>query len=1386
MLESIHSTHSIVLVWLGLFLMLYGLGTAFAKRHTPIPLLGRLILVDIGYVVMGTGIVSDAGGTGAILQVCFTGSARLLAFLCLAHLIRFAGKSGLLADGVSLQTCQSGDLRGIGKIRPVCASLYALGMFAALGMSPFFTPDAKPLVLAGLIADKNVVPAVLMVFCNAGMTVFTLLAVHDIWLGRGRFHQSSLDGAHTGPARYYGGGGISAAARQELQVDLSGLIFPLFMGLMLAVMGVFGHQLMAGIAAMGDFKLAAMPDFAPTWHIGVLLVYGGAFAAFVAGMFSAQLRNVLAAFCLAMALGLIFTDQSIAPLGRLFGVIVTGIGLMVTLYSWSYIHGERSNSYYFFLLLMFGSLAGLALAKSLGGFFVFWEIMTLSSYVLISWEDTEAAHYSAKKYFLMCAVAAAFMLPGLLLFFGAYGSLDIARLSEVVGVGSSFFSSPGLIMLVALPLLIGCGVKAGLVPGHGWLPDAHPAAPSSISAPLSGVLTKAGIFGLVQVLLVVLGVQALNTGSSEGGVPNIGLLICLLGAVTLVYGEVMALRQQDIKRLLAYSTMGQVGEIALTLGLFSWLAMGGALLHVLNHAIMKDLLFLCSGALILRSGSRNLKDLRGLGKAMPLTAACMVVGLLSILGLPPFAGFMSKYLMIYALASVNPLPAALMLVASLAGVVYYTRIIRTLLFDPYKGAVPLAEIQEAPRPMLIPMLLLALLCLVFGFFPQLSLSLVIPVLDSLAGDGKLVMQALPSLVADWKPYTLVLMLGALLPIALRRTPKRAGVASAIVLGVSVVLVLLDWGNLDTLSLMFALVITGIGCVNMVYAIGYMKHSHTQWRFFAFFLFMIAGLTGVAAAKDLFNFFLYWEIMSSWSLYFVIVHEENPAALREGFKYFFFNVLGAAFIFLAVALLSSWSGSAEFEAVKNALPGLEVWQSSLAVLLLAVGFIMKAAQLPFRIDVQMHPKTAPTPVSGYISAVLLKSAIFGLAKLFLVLGGPSLLGFSGFGQAEVMYLGVWVGGITIVMAAVYAMIQSDFKLVLIYSTVSQLGYMVAAVCLGTSLGVAGGLLHLINHVFFKDLLFLVCGAIIFKAHSQSMNNMGGLGRQMPFTMACFAVGAVCVIGLPPSSGFASKWIIYHALMEQGFVFVAVLSLVGSVLTLAYLAKVMHLAFFGKPSREMRRVREAPRLMLVPMWVLAAGCIITSVFPGLPLLALNEVLAQYGLAKLDVVPWGLASGAGAWNATLTAILAATAWMIGRFALKRMAGHRRVTDAHTCGIPLRKLNLHTTSPDIYSTPIGFLEGIKNGLPRWIAAHPRQSLVRQDDVPKHLSMEDISLSEAPEEEIFSNIVSMEDRALMGPPADAPPPDLEDEVDDFANDDFTPGGAEDSAATTKNRGKGE
>jgi formate hydrogenlyase subunit 3/multisubunit Na+/H+ antiporter MnhD subunit len=424
-------------------------------------------------------------------------------------------------------------------------------------------------------------------------------------------------------------------------------------------------------------------------------------------------------------------------------------------------------------------------------------------------------------------------------------------------------------------------------------------------------------------------------------------------------------------------------------------------------------------------------------------------------------------------------------------------------------------------------------------------------------------------------------------------------------------------------------------------------------------------------------------MSSWALYLAIAHEATREALREAFKYFFFNVLGAGFIFVGIAVLGpSCPLSAKVTALSlgGSLGSLTV---TAAIALLAIGFVMKAAQLPFRIDWQMHPALAPTPVSGYISSVLLKSAILGLVKLFLLLSGPLMAGFAldALNQDAIQYAVMWIGGITIIMAATQALMQTDLKLIFIYSTVSQIGYMVLAVATGNSLGLAGGLLHVANHVFFKDLLFLVCGAVMLQTGRHTLDSLGGIGRKMPLTLLAFAIGGLSVVGVPPSNGFSSKWIIYHALTEAGEPFLALLSLVGSVITLAYIAKFLHAAFLGQPAQDLDQVHEAPRVMLLPMMILSAGAVITGIFPGLLLGPINGILAEYSIPTLNVALTGVISGAGAWNATTVALMVFVAFGGAWFALLRLVkANERGTEVHTCGVPPEKATSRMNPTSIF----------------------------------------------------------------------------------------------------------
>ena len=1231
MTESLFSAGGfLVPLLVGMALMLYGAAQSVRQRNNPRSLILWGSLHDAGIFCLGLGASGGINSTGLWLFVLFQAAARLLAWAALSRLTPPA-----LSAPVQLQ-----DLRATGKRQPWTAACFGLGMLAAVGGSPFLVPEARMFISSGILGSMPGAMAALM-----GMAIATTVL---IWLHVEAVRIAVLDttGEET-PASW-------AAPSGNVFVMLG-------LAVVVALLGLFRGPITELFASSYN---VAVPHSAT--HPAYWCYYAGAFLTGIA---------FLAKFDRAPLVGVAFSALALAttiatpagPTAKLFLVMIAVVGLVVSIYSLSYIH-ERQGRYWFFLLLTFASLAGIVSAADSATMYGYWELMTFASYFLVVHENNRSAYNAGLKYYVMCAGGALFMLPGLLL----------------LGDPSLSF---GLMQGAFVLCLAGFGVKMGLVPLHSWLPDAHPAAPSSVSGPLSGIITKMGVFGIVAVLLMrpmIMGMPGLF------GLSWLGTGLVAMGAATLIFGEIMALRQDDIKRMLAYSTLGQIGEIALVLGVGTWLSTTGALWHMLNHAIMKDLLFLGAGALIMRAGSRKLADLRGLGRQMPVTVACMGIGLVSIMGLPPFGAFYSKFLMIQAATAAGHIwLAALILGGSLVGLIYYTRILKTLVFEERPADLP--AVTEAPRSMQIGLIILAGICVIMGLAPQLAMNLVVPVASMCFTPNLNDPDVLLAMNVSWPIFVVVPVFGAVLPALFYRDRKKAGWASVGVLLFTALLVILFGRDLDTLSFCFALLVPVLGAVNMAYALGYMEHSHRQWRFYCAFTAMCGGLVGMAASQYMLSFFLFWEIMSSWTLYLAIAHEGDKDSLREAFKYFIFNVFGAGFIFLGLCVVGPFT---PFNAtlLTGAAPYIPHGAAWLGMALLAAGFLMKAAQLPFRIDWQMHPALAPTPVSGYISSVLLKSAILGLIKLFMLMGGGFMLAgvLGGMEQNIISTVAMWIGGITIIMAAVQALRTNVIKLVFIYSTVSQLGYMVLAVAAGGALGYAGGMLHVINHVFFKDLLFLVCGAVMFATHRETLEDLGGIGRHMPFTLAMFAIAGLSVVGVPPTSGFSSKWLIYHALMEAGQPFLALLSLIGSVLTMAYIAKFLHAAFLGQPSPNLHEVHEAPLIMRVPMGILAAGCVITGVFPGLALGPINNVLAEYGFMPLNVGLSGVLSGPGAWNATGMFVMMALAFAGGRWFVLRFTRLREI-DVHTCGLPVETSTSRMKPSSIFGEILGLMGGNK-----------------------------------------------------------------------------------------------
>jgi formate hydrogenlyase subunit 3/multisubunit Na+/H+ antiporter MnhD subunit len=749
----------------------------------------------------------------------------------------------------------------------------------------------------------------------------------------------------------------------------------------------------------------------------------------------------------------------------------------------------------------------------------------------------------------------------------------------------------------------------------------------------------------------------------------------------------MALCQKDIKRLLAYSTLAQIGEIGLVLSLGTFAATAGALVHVLNHAVMKDLLFLAAGGLILRAGSQRLEDLAGLGKAMPFAGACMATGLVSIMGLPPLGGFFSKFLMLKAaLDAGQPWIAALVLAGGLIGCVYYGRIIKMLFFHKYEGA-PVAPL---PPTMNLAIGALAALTLCSGVFAPQWAALVLPAATALFPAGG----TLPDIAIAWPPAAALPLLGAALAVLLRRNLKLSGAAATASLVLALGWAIAGNGFPTELQRYFALLVLGLGVVNVAYSTGYMTHSHTPWRFFAVFLTMICGLVGMTTVHSLVAFFCFWEIMSSWPLFFAIIHEETPAALREGTKYFLFNVAGASFLFLGVLVLGNACGGYDFDVVARtaAASPAGVWLPGLC--LMGVGMLMKAAMLPVRIDWQMHPATAPTPVSGYISAMLLKSGPFGILLLRFVLA-QGVTGEAAQALDTAMYVGAWIGGVTILYAGVQALLQTGIKEMLIYSTVSQLGYVVLGICLGTSLGVTGGLLHLFNHMLFKDLAFLCAGALMFASHAHNLEELGGMGRKMPVTFLCFSAALFSAAGMPPFNGFNSKLVIYYALIERGELVLAIIAILSSVITLAYFLKFMHGAFFGQLTPAAERACEVGPAMRLPLILLAGLCLVTGVFPGLALIPIAGLEQTLGLTPPAVGLAGIVSGHGACNMTLLSFMIFAVGGCVWLSVSRLAarGVRR-TAIHTCGeTSVDQRCTRISAGDLYAAPLALLAGMSKG---------------------------------------------------------------------------------------------
>lgn len=1213
---------------------------AIRSLHDLKKVLAYSTLAQIGYVLIGVSSGTNDGTVGAGLHLFFQAATRSLWYMSL-H--RLAGpRKDFTFDAIRKAAARL----------PWTAMLLGFAMFTAIGLTPFTAPPGKAMLLLEAMKGDRFLVGMLLAAAATTAAVYTVRIIHGLCQPGTRETEEATE-TSTEPGRAIG---VILAGALALACLLTGPLFHMMENLLPNTLSDSGAQ--AG------------------WSYAVMIPYLGAFVMAAAVRFLPGMAGPTAMVLAAASVVSALAEPVADPMLKLFVLLFALGGGVIVVYSIGYIGAKKhAGRYFFFLFIMIASLIGLARAQNTEIFHGCFELMTFSSYMLVIHSRTRESLAAGAKYLIMCVGGANFMQIGLL----ALASTGMhGNLGHMAGALAVY--SPLAAACVTLALLAGFAVKAGFFPLHSWLPAAHPVAPSSISAPLSGLLTKVGIMGVAFV------VAAIAANPAGDGTWILGLLT-IMSAVTFLLGELMALMQKDIKRMLAYSTLAQIGEIGLVLSLGTYAATTGALAHVVNHAIMKDLLFLAAGGFILRAGSQRLQDLAGLGKAMPFTGACMAVGLVSIMGLPPMGGFFSKFLMLKAAMDAGQSwMAVLIFGGSLAGFVYYGRIIKTLFFSSREGK----PVERLPLTMNLGIGVLAALALASGLFPAQWVSLVVPAATALFPAGG----TLPDISIGWSPAAVLPLLGAMYALVMRGDLKKSAMVATGSVLLALVAALLPGGFETSLQRYFAILVLALGALNLFYSAGYMSHSRTTWRFLAVFLTMLSGLVGMTTASSLLTFFFFWEVMSSWPLFFVIIHEETPAALAEGTKYFLFNIIGASVLFLGMLHLGHASGGFGFDDVIATVGSTPagVWMPGMVMM--AVGMLMKAAMLPVRIDWQMHPPTAPTPVSGYISAMLLKSGPFGIMLLRFVFA-QNVGGDAAQALDAAMYVGAWIGGITILYAAVQALLQTGIKEMLIYSTVSQLGYIVLGICLGTSLGVSGGLLHLFNHMLFKDLAFLCAGALMFASHAHNLEELGGMGRRMPVTFLCFSVALFAAAGMPPFNGFSSKLILYYALIERGEIILAIIAILASVITLAYFLKFMHGAFFGPLSPAVARAEEVGPLMRIPLVILAGLCLLTGIFPGLALMPIAALERTMGLTPPPITLAGIASGPGSCDMTLLSFMIfLTGFGVWSVVSRLVAGRVRRTAIHTCGeTSLDHACTSVGAGNLYAAPLQLLASVSKG---------------------------------------------------------------------------------------------
>ena len=413
-------------------------------------------------------------------------------------------------------------------------------------------------------------------------------------------------------------------------------------------------------------------------------------------------------------------ELTIDSFSALFTTIITGLASIIYIYSagdaTEGIEQSEYGRYYVLLFILLMSLFGILYTNDLFNTYVFIEILSITTCAIISIKRKKDTYRSAFRYVMMNEIGSLSYLFGVALLYMATGYTNITLIGETIENAYQLY--PFNIVIALAFMIVGLGIKAAIFPLHVWLPDAHSSAPSTSSALLSGVVIKVYILILVKVLFRVFGIEILQDY-------NINTVLIIIAGIGMIMGSIFAIAQKDVKRMLGYSSVAQVGYILLGISLLSFEGLRAAFYHVLSHGLMKTALFLSVGEIIFYKKTRQVNDFDGMGFIMPVAMSVFTIAGFGMIGLPLTSGFISKlYLATAALDMNQVIFVVVLIVSSLLNAFYYLPIIILGFLRNDKYHYRLISIEHTPSTMIAPLIVLGALIITIGIFPNLVMDLI--------------------------------------------------------------------------------------------------------------------------------------------------------------------------------------------------------------------------------------------------------------------------------------------------------------------------------------------------------------------------------------------------------------------------------------------------------------------------------------------------------------------------------------------------------------------------------------------------------------------------------------------------------------------------------------